>query len=67
MEILQQYLPAAGEADSTGTNIKYTETTSTQIEAKEMYASVKKYMGHNNKMDKKYIKSRHRRKNIYSR
>ena len=43
--IQQQYLPAAGEADSTGTNIKYTEATSTQIEAKEMYASVKKYKG----------------------
>ena len=41
----QEYLSSIGEADSTGTNSKYTETTSTQIEARAMYASVKKYKG----------------------
>ena len=41
----QQFLPSVGEADSTGTNSKYTETTLTQVEAKKMYASIKEYKG----------------------
>ena len=42
---LQSRLSDCGEADSIGTNSKVTETATTQIEAREMYASVKEHGG----------------------
>ena len=42
---LQSYLGLCGEADSTGINNRIVETTTTQTEAKEMYASVKEHGG----------------------
>ena len=41
----QNYLSDCGEADATGTNAKVTETATTQQEARDMYASVKKNEG----------------------
>ena len=41
----QSFLSNCGEADATGTNAKVTETATTQQEAKDMYASVKKNGG----------------------
>ena len=43
--VQQTFLRYSGEADSTGNNIKFTETTITQAEAKEMYAKVKEKEG----------------------
>ena len=42
---LDSMLSKCGEADSSGTNNKVTETTTTQTEAQEMYASVKRNGG----------------------
>ena len=42
---LQSMLSSCGEADSTGTNSKVTESATTQTEAQEMYASVKEHGG----------------------
>ncbi len=43
--ILEEKLFICGEVDATGTNFKVTETATTQQEAKDMYASVKKNGG----------------------
>ena len=42
---LQSYLSNCGEADSSGTNSKVTESATTQTEAQEMYASVEEHGG----------------------